>query len=293
MPEDAHQPARAESEQQPGDDRGQEAPGAGGREPVEVVARGFRRGFGHDRRCPGHRVVQVRDVPTRRPGSLLAVRQDDRECRRGGLVHRQLDLRQPPDQHEDRENGKGHPGLQDLPTGVSVFGVPRALVLGAFVLESVDGLGLPEAQEDHRGGQRGHAAHNVHEVAVYIIRPVKLHQPEGEPHDQDGGQHLKGFLPTHHSAHEPEGNDDRCERKDAAGHGIQVGLRQRSDGRKSVDWRADGAPGHRRGVGDQVERRGVERFEAQADHEGAGDSHRSAEPSRTLDERAEAKGHQQ
>src|SRR5437870_9792553 len=51
-------------------------------------------------------------------------------------------------------------------------------------------------------------------------------------------------------------------------------------------------PFHRRGVGDQVERRGVERFEAQADHEGAGDSHRSAEPSRTLNERAEAKGHQ-
>ena len=48
--------------------------------------------------------------------------------------------------------------------------------------------------------------------------------------------------------------------------------RPRNRGQR-VDWSPDAAPGHRRGVGDQVQRRRMERLESQPDHESAGDGH--------------------
>ncbi len=56
------------------------------------------------------------------------------------------------------------------------------------------------------------------------------------------------------------------------------------------DRRAQGAKGHRRGIGDEREARGGERGEAQADQDGAGHRHRGAEAGGTLEEGAEAEG---
>src|SRR4029077_19588941 len=65
------------------------------------------------------------------------------------------------------------------------------------------------------------------------------------------------------------------------------------DGGEHVHRSADGAPSHRRGVGNKVQRGGMEGLESQADHEGAGDGHRRAESRATFDERAKAESHQQ
>src|SRR5260370_38375464 len=55
-----------------------------------------------------------------------------------------------------------------------------------------------------------------------------------------------------------------------------------------MNRRADGAPGDRRGVGDQVERRGLKRFEAEADHERTGDYDGSAKSRGALNKCAKA-----
>ena len=57
-----------------------------------------------------------------------------------------------------------------------------------------------------------------------------------------------------------------------------------------MNWRANGAPGYWSGVGDEVERGGVKGFEAEADHERAGDSYWGAETGAAFDESAEAEG---
>ena len=86
-------------------------------------------------------------------------------------------------------------------------------------------------EKGHGRDNRHHAAHDVHQVAVYKIRPEELRQPERDAHYQYGRQHLKSLAPTHHRPHQPERHNHRRERKDAPDHGIQVGFRQSRDGR--------------------------------------------------------------
>ena len=86
-----------------------------------------------------------------------------------------------------------------------------------------------------------------------------------------------------------KGTKNGGERKDAADHGVEIAFGQRGDDGERVNGSADGAPGDGSGVGDEIERGGVEGFEAEADHEGAGDGHGSTEAGRTFDECAEAK----
>src|SRR5713226_8562729 len=57
--------------------------------------------------------------------------------------------------------------------------------------------------------------------------------------------------------------------------------------------RADGAPGDRRSIGDEVERGGLKGLKTEADHERAGDCDGSAESGGAFDESAEAEGHEQ
>ena len=56
---------------------------------------------------------------------------------------------------------------------------------------------------------------------------------------------------------------------------------------------SDASPGHRGGVGDQIQCRRVEGPEAQSDHEGAGNGNRGAEPRCSFNERAETEGYEQ
>jgi hypothetical protein len=51
------------------------------------------------------------------------------------------------------------------------------------VLESPDALRFPEPEEDHRGNHGGDAGGDVHQVAVHIVGPEKLHAREGDTDD--------------------------------------------------------------------------------------------------------------
>ena len=62
--------------------------------------------------------------------------------------------------------------------------------------------------------------------------------------------------------------------------------------RQHADRVAHAAPGHRRRVGDQAERRRLERVEAQADQERARDGHRRTAAAGPFQERPEAEGDQ-
>ena len=62
--------------------------------------------------------------------------------------------------------------------------------------------------------------------------------------------------------------------------------------REHADRVADAAPGHRRRVGDQAERRRLERVEPQPDQERARDRHRRTAAAGPLEEGAEAEGDQ-
>src|SRR5213596_4324533 len=75
--------------------------------------------------------------------------------------------------------------------------------------------------------------------------------------------------------------------------GIIVPFWQARHRRQRVHRCPDGAPRHRRRVGEQIECRRMERLEPETDHEGARDRHRRSEPRRTLDEGTEAKRHHQ
>ena len=137
------------------------------------------------------------------------------------------------------------------------------------------------------------AAHDVDEVAVDVIRPEELGEGERNADDQNGREHFEGFLPAHHRAHQPEGHDHRGEGKDAADGCAQIRFRQTADRRQRMDGNSDAAPGHRRGVGNQIKRRGMERPEAEPDHESARNCDRRAESGRAFDKRAETERHQQ
>jgi hypothetical protein len=58
-----------------------------------------------------------------------------------------------------------------------------------------------------------------------------------------------------------------------------------------VNRGADGAPGNRRGVGDEIERGGLKGLETEANHEGAGDRDGGTKSCGAFNESPEAEGH--
>src|ERR1700756_1131027 len=86
-PESFHQRDGAHAEKQAGNERCEETAGAGGGEPVEIVARGFGSGFGDDGNVARNQAVKVRPVPARRTFADGAVGQHNFEGGSGGLVY--------------------------------------------------------------------------------------------------------------------------------------------------------------------------------------------------------------
>src|SRR5208282_2805713 len=142
FPEDLHQLQRTLPQQQSGNDRGKETSRPGSRQPVEVVSRRLGRGLINNRSRARNRIVQQRHIPSRRARPHLPVRKHHFKSWRGGLVHRQLDLRQSPKQHKQRENRERHPRLQHLSRGVT----PRLHI-------SVKLLSRPFCPSDRRSPQ--------------------------------------------------------------------------------------------------------------------------------------------
>src|SRR6266481_3503572 len=120
-------------------------------------------------------------------------------------------------------------------------------VFFAFTFEAPDALGLPDAEEKHGGDQRDYARRDVYEIAVHVVGPEELRSREREADYQDRGKNFPGFRPTDHGANEPEGDNYRGDREDAADHGAEIAFVEGGDGGKGVDGSADGAPSDRGG----------------------------------------------
>ena len=191
----------------------------------------------------------------------------------------------------------GEGALTDCPFvahGVGYVGLNCGCAFGgvgiALFGEAPDALGLPEAEEDHGGDEGDDAGGDVHEIAVHVVGPKELGASEGDADDEDGRKDFDSFGPTDHGADEPEGHDYRGDGKDAADHGAEIAFVESGDGSERVDGSADSAKGDGCGVGDEIEGGGVEGFEAEADHERAGDGDGGAESGAAFDESAEAEG---
>ena len=148
-------------------------------------------------------------------------------------------------------------------------------------------------KEGNRSGDRNHATHDVHQVAINIVRPEKLGQREGDSHNEDGGKYFKCFSPAHHGPHQPERHNHRGKGQDAADGRAEIGFRQSAYGSERMDRYSDRAPSHRRCVRNQVKRGSMKRPEAEADHERPGDRDRRAESGGAFNERAKTECHQQ
>jgi hypothetical protein len=216
-----------------------------------------------------------------------------------------------PEKNEDGENEEWHPSAEDLASRVTRDGAiwyrrlrcacclrgsgrGRASrhVVGIFG-EAPDFFWLPEEQEYHRAKEREEAGGNVHQVAVHVVGPEKLHGGEGDSDDQDCGQNLKCFLPRDHSAHQPERDDYGGDGQNSPDHGVHVGFGKQRDGSKHVHRSADRPPGDGRGVGDEIQRCGMKGLESEAYHEGAGDCYGRTESRASFDKSAKAESNQQ
>ena len=191
----------------------------------------------------------------------------------------------------------GEGSLADLPFvahGVGDGGLDGGGAFGGvgFALfgEAPDAFRLPDAEKEEGRDKGDNTGGDVDEVAVHVIGPEELRSGERNADDEDSGKDFEGFGPTDHGANKPEGNDDRGDGKDAADHGGDVAFRESGDGNESVDGYADSAESDGSGVGDEIERSGMEGFEPETDHERAGDGDRRAESGAAFDECAETEG---
>src|SRR5438876_893143 len=206
----------------------------------------------------------------------------------------QLEAGQSPNKNDERQDGKGHPGPGNLAGGEVLDGIPGfGRADGWFVGKAPDSLGLPDAEKKQRGEQGNDGGDDIHEIAVPVIGPEPLGGRKGSADNEDGGKDLPGFPPTDHGADQPEGNRDSSDGKDAADHGAEVALVKRRDRRERMDGDADRAPGYRSSVGDQDQRSSLKGFEAESDHERAGDGHGRAESRGAFDEGAETESDQE
>src|SRR5260370_2068407 len=67
-----------------------------------------------------------------------------------------------------------------------------------IVVEAPDFLWLPKMEEGHGRDNRHRAGHDVHQVAVNVVRPEELRESEGETDDQNGGEPLQNTPTTPH-----------------------------------------------------------------------------------------------
>ena len=289
--EDVQNFSGLEAEDEGSNECGEEAACPGGSEPVEIEARAFGNGLGDDGNGAKHFVVKIGPVPTGGAGARFAVGQSDLESGSGGFVHCQLDGRKSPAENEDRKNGEGQPGFGGLARGVMLDDVVASDFGGVFfalVFKTPDAFGLPDAEKKHGGDERDDARGDVDEIAVHIIGPEELCGGERNANDENGGEDFNSFRPTDHGPHEPEGHDDGGDGENAADHGVEIAFGKSGDGGERVNGSADGAPSDGSGIGDEIERGGVEGFEAEADHESTGDGDGRAETCAAFDEGAEA-----
>ena len=152
---------------------------------------------------------------------------------------------------------------------------------------------LPHAQQHHQRDHGGHRRQNIGELRQDEIRDHQLRGGEGDAANGRGGKHAAQALPAAHHQDQVGRDEQRGGRADAAHRRAQTLDGQAGGDRQGGDGNADGAEGHRRGIGQQADAGRVERLESQAHQHGGGHRHRRAESRGAFDERAEGEGDQQ
>src|SRR5260370_12858344 len=221
MPEDLNQLYRLYAADQADNDGREKAPGPGGGEPDEWKLGAFRRWLEH------HRLVARNFAMQRRVPSSIGLSFGCLPGGRGVHVHIVFNWLVAPEKNEDGENQKGDPRLENLALGVRGAGGERRLRgihgprgcsrghgpsshgwLGIFG-KAPDALGLPEEEKNYGAKEREEPGGDVHQIAVHVVGPEKLHRCEGDSDHEDGRQDLERFLPGDHGASQPERYDDR------------------------------------------------------------------------------------
>src|SRR5262249_17892583 len=200
----------AHSADQSANDRREEAARSGGREPNEGKLGAFRRGLRNDRLVAGDHAVQWR-IPTSVGLSFCSY-----PGRSGVDIHPIFHRLIAPQKNKEGKDQEWNPSPEDLAPGVAMSR-PFGWQYGIFS-EPPDSLRLPEEQEQHSAKKRKQPSSDVHQIAINVIGPEKLHGSEGDAHHQNRRKNFKSFLPAHHRADQPEGNDDGGNRKNAADH---------------------------------------------------------------------------
>jgi len=208
-------------------------------------------------------------------------------------LHRGLEGGQAPNGHKDGQDDIGHPGAKHLPSGM--VGIDRTF-RGLFIGEVEGAFGLPHAQQNDKADNGDHGRQNIRQVGSKMVRGPILRSGKAHASHSQRGQNLKRAFETAHGDGNPARHDDGKERQLAAHnladvvHGFTVGVGQARGRARNDDGHADGAKGHRRGVGDQANARGIERVEAKAHKHGCGDGHGGAETGGALNERTKGEG---
>src|SRR6266540_3222669 len=140
----------------------------------------------------------------------------------------------------------------------------------------------PEFQERHHHQQREERRDDVDQGVVHEVRPVKLHRRERQPAYRQRGPDLERLFPIDHAPHQPQRQDQRERRQDSPGHRAQRHFVQSGHAREHAQRIAHAAPGHRRRVGDQTQRRRLKRREPQPDQKRSRNGHRRASAARAF-----------
>ncbi|MNF54347.1 hypothetical protein D3C84_357740 [compost metagenome] len=224
--------------------------------------------------------------------------------RTAGGEHR-LERLQGPDGDQYRQDQERRPGLEDFPKAV------RRSHGGALLAETTDAgahhggrdstddvlaggaFGLPDFQEQGQGNQAGQGRGDVRQFRADEVRGEVL----GHGKAQAGHQGCRPGFPhaaqaVHHE-HQPERHEQRQQRQLAAGHGADLERVDTGHLPGNDDRNAQGAEGHRRGVGDQAQAGRVQRVEAKTYQQRSGNRHGCAKTGCTFEEGAEAETDQQ
>src|SRR5208337_5226457 len=124
-----------------------------------------------------------------------------------------------PTENDDAENDPWDPCAYDFAGAVAVIGA--VLGLGLFALESPNALGMPDHQEADEASHRDQGGNYVHQPRSVMVGHPILRGGEGSACDQDSRPDLDHFGKTDEGPDQPEGNDEREDRQNAAGHGSQ------------------------------------------------------------------------
>ena len=286
--EGLHALTRLHAQHRHADERGEENAGASARKPVQLVARGVGRRFGHDGRDLHHLVVQRGHVPVQHHARECAVRLEVKE---------RFERGQAPHHHEQGEQQKGRPRLEHA---ASRHGGHHRAVRRAHRLRCRNRLnlgGFPHLQEPGGGEQADECRGDVGQFRPEVVGGEVLRDGEGQPGDQQRGPQVTHALHARfgpalagvHQVDHEKRHEAGQQRQLPPGDGPDGVRRNPGQAARHRNRNAERPKRDGRGVGNQAQASGVQGVEAQADQQRRRNRHRRTEAGGPFQKRAEAK----